>query len=61
MQKLLDIWKNLSKVGKIVVVIVVLGVLNLIFAPEPKQHEPAQQTQAQEEKQFARDAHKLLK
>lgn len=61
MQKLLDIWKNLSKVGKIVVVIAILGALNLVFAPEPKQHEPAQQAQAQEEKQFAGEAHKLLK
>jgi hypothetical protein len=61
LEKILDKWQHLYKCGKIVVVIVVLGVLNLIFAPEPKQHEPAQQTQAQEEKQFASDAHKLLK
>jgi hypothetical protein len=58
---MLEKWRQLPKVGKFIVVIAVLGVLNLIFAPEPKQHEPAQQTQSQEEKQFAGDAHKLLK
>jgi len=58
---MLEKWEQLPKVGKFIVVIAVLGVLNLIFAPDPKQHEPAQQAQAQEEKQFAGDAHKLLK
>ena len=58
---MLEKWEQLPKVGKFIVVIAVLGVLNLIFAPDPKQHEPAQQAQAQEEKQFAGDAHNLLK
>ena len=61
LEKILDKWQHLSKGGKIFVVIAILGALNLIFAPEPKQHEPAQQAQAQEEKRFAGDAHKLLK
>lgn len=61
LEKILDKWQNLSKGGKIVVVIAILGALNLVFAPEPKKQEPAHQAQTQEEKRFAGDAHKLLK
>jgi hypothetical protein len=47
LEKLLDKWQQLSKAGKIVVVIAVLGALNLVFAPEPKKQEPPQQATTQ--------------
>ena len=45
LEKILDKWQHLSKAGKIVVVIAILGALNLVFAPEPKKQEPVQQNQ----------------
>ena len=61
LEKLLDKWRQLSKAGKIVIVIAVLGALNLVFAPEPKKQAPEQQAQTQEDKRFASNANTLLK
>lgn len=65
LEKLIDKWRNLSKTGKIIVVIVFLCMINPLLPRAPKQpQQQAQQTeqaQKQEEKDFIIPSHHLLK